>query len=314
MLLRHSRQEARRVGQCEKRDVETIAEANETRPLVGSIAVEHAGQHRRLLGYDAHHVSPHASEAHHQIGGKLLLHFQEVPVVHDGMDDLPHVISLRRVLRHQRVQCPVNAVGRVGRRHVGRVIGVVRRQVREQPPHQVERPLIAGYGEVGHAAEPVVDLGATQFLGADLLARHRLDDAGAGDEHPSCTLDHEGEVSERGGVDRATSAWPHDDRDLGDDAGGQDVAVEDLAVGSQRVHSLLDACPARVVDPDNRCAVLQRQVEQFADFPAMGLPHRPAQHGEVLGEDVHRAAAYLTPAGDDTVAQCAPLGQAKAVP
>lgn len=55
-------------------------------------------------------------------------------------------------------------------------------------------------------------------------------------------------------------------------------------------------------------------VMQFADFPAMGLPHRPAQHSEVLGEDVHRAAAYLTPASDDTVAQCAPLGQAKAVP
>jgi len=43
----------------------------------------------------------------------------------------------------------------------------------------------------------------------------------------------------------------------------------------------------------------------------MGLPHRPTQHGEVLSEDVDQPAIYLAPAGDDTVAWIAALGQAE---
>ena len=311
MFLRHPRQEAGCVGQCEQRHVETVAATDETCALVGSVYVEHAGQHRRLLGHDTHHAPPQTGETHDQVGGEPLLHLQEIPVVHDGVNDLLHIVPLCRVLRHQRVQRFVGSVRRVGRRDVGRVVGIVGGQVGEQPPHQVERLLLGGGGKVGHAAEPVVDIGAAQSLGTDLLVGHSLDDVGTGDEHTGRVLDHKREIGERRGVNRTAGAGTQDDRDLGDDTGGQDIAVEYLTVGGQRVHPLLDTRPAGVVDPNDRRTVLQRQVEHLADFLAVGLSHRPAQHGKVLGKDVHGPAVYLAPAGDDAVAWITPLGQTK---
>ena len=143
--------------------------------------------------------------------------------------------------------------------------------------------------------------GAAQGLEADLLPGDALDDVRAGDEHVRRVLHHEDEVGHGRGVDRAPGGGSHDGGDLGDHARGDGVAIENLPVGAQRIHALLDAGPAGVVEPHKRHPGLQGQVHDLADLLAVHLPQRPGAAGEVLGKGEHRAAVHLAKTGDHPV-------------
>ena len=144
-------------------------------------------------------------------------------------------------------------------------------------------------------------VGAAEILERHVLAGHGLDHVGPGDEHVAGALDHEGEVGDRGGVDRAARARAHDQRDLRDDARGHHVAVEDLGEEAKRHHALLYACAPAVVDPDDRAAGLQRVVHDLDDLLAVDLAQRAAEHREVLAEHAHRAPVHGAVPGDHAV-------------
>jgi hypothetical protein len=141
-----------------------------------------------------------------------------------------------------------------------------------------------------------------ELLETDVLPGDRLDDVRAGDEHLRGLVDHDREVGDRRGVDRAPRAGTHDQRDLRDDAGGEHVAPEDLPVQAEGDDALLDARSTGVVDPDDRAADLHRQVHHLDDLRAEHLAERAAEDGEVLGEQAHRPPVDGRVAGDDSVA------------
>ncbi len=115
-------------------------------------------------------------------------------------------------------------------------------------------------------------------------------------------LDHEDEVRHRGRVDGAARARPHDQAELGDDAGALDVAHEHVAVGAERDDALLDPRPAGVVDPDHRRPDLGGEVHDLDHLLRHHLAERAAEDREVLAEDEHGAAVDRPVAGDDRVA------------
>jgi hypothetical protein len=53
---------------------------------------------------------------------------------------------------------------------------------------------------------------------------------------------------------------------LRDHAARKRITQKDIRVAGERNHSFLNTCSARVVQADNRCAGLQRQVHQFHDL------------------------------------------------
>ena len=81
----------------------------------------------------------------------------------------------------------------------------------------------------------------------------------------------------------------------------RDVALEDLPVGVEGHHPLLDPGPARVLEADERGTVLHGQVHDLADLLAHGLAQAPAEHREVLGEHEGGAAVDGAPPGDHGV-------------
>ena len=83
-----------------------------------------------------------------------------------------------------------------------------------------------------------------------------------GDEHVSVLVEHKHKIIDAGRIHRAAGAGAHDQRDLRNDAGSARVAVEDLAIRSQRINTFLDACAAGIVQADERGAVLVSQVHQ----------------------------------------------------
>ena len=162
--------------------------------------------------------------------------------------------------------------------------------------------LVVG-GEVGDAGLRVVGHRAAQRLELDLLAGDRLDHLGAGDEHVRGLLDHEDEVGHGRGVDGAARARAHDRRDLRDHPGALDVADEDVAVGAERDHALLDPRPAGVVEPDHRRADLGGEVHDLAHLLRHHLAQRAAEDREVLAEDEHRPPVDRPVAGHHGVAR-----------
>ena len=172
----------------------------------------------------------------------------------------------------------------------------------EQVADVLEAALLVLGGEVGDARLRVVAHRPAQLLELDLLAGHRLDHFGAGDEHVRGLFDHEDEVGHRRRVDGAAGAGAHDQADLRDHAGALDVADEDVAVGAERDDALLDPGAAGVVDPDHRRPDLGGEVHHLAHLLRHHLAEAAAEDGEVLGEDEDRSAFDRAVAGDDGVA------------
>ena len=142
----------------------------------------------------------------------------------------------------------------------------------------------------------------TELLEAHILAGHRLHDIGPRDEHVRRLLDHQDEVGDRRGVDGASRARAHDERDLGDHARRLDVPPEDLRVARERHDALLDARSPRIVDPYQRASVPHGHVHDLADLLGEDLREGAPEDGEVLGEDEHAPPEDRSVAGDDRIA------------
>jgi len=133
--------------------------------------------------------------------------------------------------------------------------------------------------------------------------RHRLHHVGPGDEHVAGLPGHDDEVGQGGAVHRPAGAGAHDGRDLRDDARRHGVAQEDVGVGAEAHHALLDAGAARVVEADEGEPVLHGQIHDLADLLGVRLPQAAAEDGEILREDVDGAAVDGALAGHDAVGQ-----------
>ncbi len=144
--------------------------------------------------------------------------------------------------------------------------------------------------------------GAAELLGRDGFIGHGLHHVRAGDEHIAGVAHHEDEIRHGGRIDVAAGAGPHDDGNLRNDAGGQHIALEHLAIAPERRDALLNARAAGVEDADDRRAVLERHVLELGDLLRVRVRERAAEHGEILGEDENGAAVDRAPAGDHAVA------------
>ena len=145
-------------------------------------------------------------------------------------------------------------------------------------------------------------VGAAELIFGDLFVGDRLDHVGAGDEHVRGLVDHQDEIGNRGRIDGAAGAGAHDGGDLRHYAAVERVAQENIGVAGERHDAFLDAGAARVVQPDHGRAHLGRQVHDLDDFGGVGLGERPAEHGEILGEDEDQAPFDAAVTGNETVA------------
>src|SRR5690606_26303580 len=98
-------------------------------------------------------------------------------------------------------------------------------------------------------------------------------------------------------------AGAHDEADLGNDAGGEHVALEHLGIAGEAGDALLDARAAGIAESDHGGADLHRHGHDLADLLRVPLGQRAAVHGEILREDIDEAAIDRARSGDDAVAR-----------
>ncbi len=246
-------------------------------------------------------MSIQPGEPDHEVLGEVPLDLEELAAIDDTGDDLVHLVRLVRVLGDDRVQFSIHPVRIVGARRGRRIVLIVLRKVGEQAPDEVEGVGIVLGDEMCHPAPGGVDLGPAQFVERHVLGGDGLDDLGPGDEHVARPANHHREVGDRGRIDGAAGARPHDRRDLRDDPAGQGVPEEDLGVPAEAHHAFLDPRPPGIVEPDHRGAVSQREIQDLADLLRVSLPQRAAEDREVLREDIHQPRVDRPVAGHHAI-------------
>ncbi len=205
----------------------------------------------------------------------------------------------------------VVAVDRVLGRPGRRLLEVGRGQEVDEPAQLGHGLDVVLEGEVGDTGLAGVGHGTAQLLLGHDLVGDRANHLRPGHEHVGAVLDHEDEVGHRRRIDRTARAGAADHADLRDHAGRLDVAHEHLGVAGERIHALLDARPAGIVEADDGRADLHRAVHHLGDLGGVTLRERAAEHGEILAEDEDQPAVDGTLAGDDTIARHPLVGHAE---
>ena len=94
-------------------DVEGVAQHDEARGLVGRVDIERAAEHHGLVGDDADGAAAQPREAGDQVLRPARLDLEDASAVHDGRDDLLHVIGAPRAVGHDGEQRLVHPVRRI---------------------------------------------------------------------------------------------------------------------------------------------------------------------------------------------------------
>ena len=266
VFLACSGEESGNVYECHQRNVECVAEADEACAFARCVAVEHAGKVFGLVGNHAHALSVEAGEAHDEVFGVVALDFQEFAVVDNGTDYLVHVVGACCRVGNDFVEAVLEAVDGVVALNQRGFFEVVLGNVAKEFADDLQGFFAILGGEMAHAALGGVHFRTAQGVLAHVFAGNGLHHLGSGKEHVADALCHDGEVGEGGGVHGAAGAGAEDAADLGNHAGGHDVALEDFGIAGQCVDAFLDACAARVVEADYGSAHLHGHVHDLADF------------------------------------------------
>ena len=293
VFLVYARQEARHINQIHQREVEGIAEADETCCLIGSVHIQAASHDIGLVGDDTYAAAVETGKASDDIGSKVLMHFVELAVIDNTADNILHIVRSIRIVRHYAVQGLILTIRVIAGINNRSILHVVAGQEGQEVTNLLYAVVLVLCGKVSHTAAAVMGHGAAQSLCGDFLSRDGLDNRRAGDEHLAGVLHHVDEVRDGRAVHSAACAGSHDDGNLGNDTGSSGVAEEDAAIAGQSIYCLLDAGTAGIVDADAGSSHLHGQIHDLPDLMGMLLTKGAALDGEVLGISIDQAAVHL---------------------
>ena len=248
-------------------------------------------------------MSAQVRKADDNVAGKIAMDLVELSIIDDTLDHFVHVVRAHGLIRYQVEQLFIGAVEGIFRGPLGRIFLVVLRDEREQPADGLEAFQLAVAGELRHAGRGCVHVRAAQPFHVDGLVRDRLHHIRAGHEHVADAAHHVHEVRDGRRVHGATRAGTENGADLGNHAGSQRVAQEDVGVAAQADHTLLDASAARIVQADDRRTRLEGEVHDLDDLFGVRLRQRTAEDGEILAEYVDGPAVNRAVAGDHAITQ-----------
>ena len=90
----------------------------------------------------------------------MLVHFQKVSFVGDGLDQIANLVGLIRILGDEVVELRIDAVDVVGVRDARRIVEIVRRNERQQLADRGQAVFIGVGREVRDAGDLIVRLRA----------------------------------------------------------------------------------------------------------------------------------------------------------
>ena len=313
IFLRGAGKKSRNVFKRHQRDVEAVAEADEAGALHGCVNIKRASQHGRLIGDDSHAASIQPRKSHDDVLRVVLLHFEEISVIDDGVDHIFDVIGQIRLRRHDLVERRVGAINGIGAGLARRIVEIIRGHKTQQFSHHREALGVIVSQKVRHSRSLVVRHRSPQLLFRNFFVGDRLDHVGTRNEHVGGFVYHQDKIGNRRRVNCPTGTRPHDGRDLRHDSAVQSVTQKDIGVAGQRHHTFLNASSTGVIQSNQRRAHLRRQIHNLDDFSRICLGKRSAKHREILRENVNEPPFDASVTGHESVAINLLFGHAEIV-
>ena len=173
------------------------------------------------------------------------------------------------------------------------ILGAAGRQVAQQAAHQRHRMVVVLSEEMHIAADRGVHRRPAHLVHRHRAAGDRPDHFRPGDEHPRVAAGHDDKVHQRRRIGGPARAGAADHGDLRHHAGEQHVLAEHLAIARQRVHRLLDARAAGIIERHHRHAGAAGELHDADDLVGVRAAERAAGDGEILAEGGHRPAIHV---------------------
>ena len=196
---------------------------------------------------------------------------EELAVVHDAADNLIHVVRSVRAVGDNLVEGIFGTVGRVISRQIRRFLHVVLRNIAEKLADGGDHFLFVFACEMSHTTLAGMNAGAAELLLGNFFTKDLLNYGRAGEEHVAGVLAHDCEVGEGRRINGTAGAGAEDGADLGNHTRCKDIALENLRVTCESVHTFLDASSAGVVEADDRCTDFHSLVHDLADLEGEGF-------------------------------------------
>src|SRR5690348_4778976 len=112
-LLLRSWQKSWNIFKSYERDIEGVAETHEARAFERGIDIEYAGEKSRLIGDNANRAAVESRESHDDIFREVLVHFEKVSFIDDGVNSVFDVIGFLRFIGYKGVQGFFSPVRRI---------------------------------------------------------------------------------------------------------------------------------------------------------------------------------------------------------
>ena len=296
-------QEAWYIDNVYNRDVEAVAETDETSGFIGCIVVKAACHECWLVCNDTNGLSVETCEAGNDILSEFFSYIVVFTVIYNGFDNVIHVVWSVGVFWHDGIESRIGS-GRIITGFNDRsIFHVVARQEGEQVTNLFNAVFVVVASELSYTGSTVVGHSAAECFSGDLFAGNGFNNCRAGQEHLGCFLDHVNEVGQSWGVYSAACRWSHDSRDLRNNAGCNGVAPEDLAVARECIDSFLNTSSAGIVQAYARSTDFESQFIYVNDLSSVHFAKGAAFNGEVLCECEYESAVNGTVTGNNAFAR-----------
>ena len=214
VFLTCSRKESRYVYQRYDRNIECIAETNETCAFTRCVAIEYTSQILRLISNDTYRLSVETGETDDDILCIIFLDFKEFTVVHNSADHFVHVIRFSRAVGDNIVQRIFQTVDWVCAIYIRSFFKVVLRNIAQQFANQFETFFFCLGGEMSHTRFSGVNACATEVFLANVFTCNGLHHFRSCEEHIRSAFHHQREVGQSRRINSTTGTRTEDTGNL----------------------------------------------------------------------------------------------------
>ena len=144
---------------------------------------------------------------------------------------------------------------------------------------------------------------AAQIFLTNIFTSHCLHNFRSGKEHIRSSFHHQRKVSQGRRIYGATGTRTKDSGNLRDNAGSENITLENFRITCQSVDTFLNTCTTWVIDTDTGSSHFHCLIHDLANLQRHGFWQRTGRNCEILCKDINQtpfdstAARYYTVTG-----------------
>ena len=196
VFLIAARHKSRNINQSYQRNVEAVAEPDETGALARRFDVEATCEERRLVGNNTYRLSVETGKTYNDVLCIVLVNFLELAVINDELYDVLNIVRLVGVVGKNCIQCIFHSVNRVGAFNARSLLLEILRHIRDKSLQGVDCIFLVVSHKVSNTRLRCVNHCAAEVVFGDSFASNGLGYLWTSYEHIAIRFRHDNIVGE----------------------------------------------------------------------------------------------------------------------